>query len=186
MDKVHGNCFIYNLFGPNENQRHNNFKTFFACQNHLIKPPPLKKSVLEGTASSYVNVIYISTYLDACCHLLHRWNEHKFQRSPYGQKMMTHKEKRDGLQTYSLCQKGYTYQICMCNDPPQKTYLYKMMLPLHTSDVSFWYWGGKKTPMRNGWSLQPSRLFQGSVHIYQHLLFYYYICWCSSCVGISI
>ena len=43
LDKVHANYFIYNLFGPNANLRHNKFKAFFACQNHLIKPP-LKKS----------------------------------------------------------------------------------------------------------------------------------------------
>ena len=40
VDKVHTNYFVYNLFGPNENLRHNKFKAFFDFQNHLIKPPP--------------------------------------------------------------------------------------------------------------------------------------------------
>ena len=36
-NKVHGNDFIYNLFGPNENHCHKNFRVLFTCQNHLIK-----------------------------------------------------------------------------------------------------------------------------------------------------
>ena len=28
-DKVHGNCFIYNLFGPNTNNHQNHFKAIF-------------------------------------------------------------------------------------------------------------------------------------------------------------
>ena len=47
-------------------------------------------------------------------------------------KMMRYKEKGDELQTYySLCQKGYTYQIFMCNDPLQQKKIAKRMLPLH-------------------------------------------------------
>ena len=38
MDKLHGNYFIYNLFEPDANHRHKNFKAFFACQKNLIKP----------------------------------------------------------------------------------------------------------------------------------------------------
>ena len=30
MDKVHGNYFIYNSFGPNKNRRHKKFKALFA------------------------------------------------------------------------------------------------------------------------------------------------------------
>ena len=40
MDKIHGNYFIYNLFGPNTNRRKNNFKELFDFQKTLIKPPP--------------------------------------------------------------------------------------------------------------------------------------------------
>ena len=43
MDKVHGNDFIYNLFGPNTKRRHQNFKGSFSCQKTLIKPPPKPK-----------------------------------------------------------------------------------------------------------------------------------------------
>ena len=46
-------------------------------------------------------------------------------------KRMTLKSKGDGLQPYSLFQKGYTYQIVMCNDPSPKIYLAKIMFPLH-------------------------------------------------------
>ena len=42
--KVHSNYFIYNLFEPNENHRHKNFKAFFDFKNHLIKYPPKTKS----------------------------------------------------------------------------------------------------------------------------------------------
>ena len=86
-----------------------------------LSKPPDKTSTknrvpgLEGTSSYYVGGIYISTHLDAWCFLFCRWNYHAFQRSPYGQKNMTYKEKDYGLQTYALCQKGYTYQIFMCN-----------------------------------------------------------------------
>ena len=44
VDKVHVNDFIYNLFGPNENCHNNNFRTIFACQNHLIKHSTKTKS----------------------------------------------------------------------------------------------------------------------------------------------
>ena len=44
--------------------------------------------------------------------------------------MMTHKSEGDGLQTYDIFHKGYTYQIFMCNDTVSKTYLSKRMLPL--------------------------------------------------------
>ena len=44
VEKLYGNDFesdfIYNLFGTNENFRHNNFKEFFAFQKKLIKPQP--------------------------------------------------------------------------------------------------------------------------------------------------
>ena len=46
-------------------------------------------------------------------------------------KMMTYKSKYYGLQTYALCQKGYTFQIFMCSSPTPKTYLAKRTLPLH-------------------------------------------------------
>ena len=51
--------------------------------------------------------------------------------------MMIYKVKGDGLQKYSLCQKGYTYKICMCNDPLPNTYSGKQMLPLHDIVVAF-------------------------------------------------
>ena len=44
---------------------------------------------------------------------------------------MTQKAEVDKLKTYALFQKGYTYKICMCNDPEPKTYLDKRMSPLH-------------------------------------------------------
>ena len=72
VDKVHGNYFIYNLFGPDSNRRHKKSKSLFACQNHWIKPPPKNKFKLEGEASYYVNGVYISTNLDAWCRLFHR------------------------------------------------------------------------------------------------------------------
>ena len=40
VDKVHGNYFIYDLFGPNTNIHHKNFNALFDFQNHLIKPLP--------------------------------------------------------------------------------------------------------------------------------------------------
>ena len=96
VDKVHSNYFIYNLFGPDANRHHKNFKAFFA----LPKPPyktsnKNKISKLEGAASSYVDIIYISNRLDAWCRLFHRWNDHAFQRSPCGQK-------KDDLQSKRL------------------------------------------------------------------------------------
>ena len=43
-----------------------------------------------------------------------------------------YKAEGDGLWTDVVFQKGYTYQIFMCNDPMLKTYLVKRMLPLDT------------------------------------------------------
>ena len=72
-------------------------------------------------------------------------NDHAFQRSPCGQKSMMHTSKVDGLQTYYLCQKGYTYQIFMCNDTSPKTYLAKRMLPLHAIMTTLFYTAEKNT-----------------------------------------
>ena len=47
-------------------------------------------------------------------------------------KRMTYKSKVNGLQIYDLCQKGYIYQIFMCDDPSSKTYLAKRMLLFHS------------------------------------------------------
>ena len=53
------------------------------------------------------------------------------------QKMMAYKEKGGGLQTDAIFQKGYTYQIFMCNDHSPKTYLAKRMFPLNARLVEF-------------------------------------------------
>ena len=50
--------------------------------------------------------------------------------------MMMYKEKGVGLQTYSLFQKGYIYQIFMCNNHSPKQCLAKRMLPLHAIVMS--------------------------------------------------
>ena len=50
---------------------------------------------------------------------------------------MTYRPKCDGLQAYSLRQKGYTYQIFMCNDLLIKTYLDQRMLPLHARVMAY-------------------------------------------------
>ena len=44
---------------------------------------------------------------------------------------MMYKAEGDGLQEDSLCQKGYIYQAFMCTDPNLKTYLSKILSPLH-------------------------------------------------------
>ena len=72
MYQVHGNDFIYNLFGENTNGCHKNFKALFTCQKTLIKTPNKNISKLEGEAYSYVYGLHISTHLDALCHHFHR------------------------------------------------------------------------------------------------------------------
>ena len=66
------------------NQRHYLLTKITWSNLHLNK-----ESKLEGAASSYVNGIYISTHLNTWCCLLHRWNDHAFQRSPCRQKRIT-------------------------------------------------------------------------------------------------
>ena len=44
--------------------------------------------------------------------------------------IMMYKAEGGGLQAYGIFQKGYTYQIFICNDPLSKTYLSKSMSPL--------------------------------------------------------
>ena len=44
---------------------------------------------------------------------------------------MTYKVEGDGLQADALFQKGYTYKSFMCTDPVLKTYLSKILSPLH-------------------------------------------------------
>ena len=45
--------------------------------------------------------------------------------------------KCDGLQTYALCQKGYTYNFFMCTDTFPKKHLAKRILPLHARVMEF-------------------------------------------------
>ena len=128
VDKVHRNYFIYNLFEPNSNRHHKNFRALFACPNHLIKHTTLK---IDGASYSYVDGIYIYIYLDAWCCIFNRWNHHKFQRSPGEEKNDDVKIKGYGFHKYDFFQKGYTHQIFMCNDTWPKTDLSKRMLPQH-------------------------------------------------------
>ena len=43
---------------------------------------------------------------------------------------MTYKSDGYGLKIYDIFQKGYTYQIFMCNNPVSKKYLSKRLSPL--------------------------------------------------------
>ena len=49
---------------------------------------------------------------------------------------MTYKTDGDGLHTYDLFNKGYTYQIFMCNNTVSKTYLAKRLLPLDSREMA--------------------------------------------------
>ena len=60
-------------------------------------------------------------------------------------KRMTYKAKGDGLQTFDICQKVYTYQIFICNDPSPETYLAKYVLPLHARVMALFDTVGKNT-----------------------------------------
>ena len=44
---------------------------------------------------------------------------------------MMYKAEVDGLQTDALCHKGYIYQAFVCTYPDLKTYLSKILSPLH-------------------------------------------------------
>ena len=45
--------------------------------------------------------------------------------------MMIYKSKGDELQTYDICQKGYTYQIFICDDTFSETYIVNTIFSLH-------------------------------------------------------
>ena len=113
------------------NSRHSFLSKTIWSNLHLLK---IK---LEVKSSSYVDVIYIRTHLNAWCDLSHKWNYHVFQRSTCWQKMMMYKSKVSVLQRYYLCQKGYIYKIFMCNDPLPKINLSKRMLSLHAIVMAF-------------------------------------------------
>ena len=42
-DNLHGNDFVYDSFGPNSEQQHLHFNTFFALQNPAIETPSRKR-----------------------------------------------------------------------------------------------------------------------------------------------
>ena len=52
---------------------------------------------------------------------------------------MTYKGEGDGLQTDAIFQKGHTYQSFMCTDPVLKTYLSKILSPLHYILMALFY-----------------------------------------------
>ena len=77
---------------------------------------------------------------------------------------MTYKSEDDGLQAYDLFNKGYTYQIFMCNATVSKTYLAKRLSPLDAREMALFDTVEEKTPsMRNGQSIQLTPILQGSV-----------------------
>ena len=61
----------------------------------------------------------------------------RFKGNHADKKSMKYKEKGDGLKTYAICRKGYTYQIFMCNYPLPEKYLDKSMFPLHYIVMAF-------------------------------------------------
>ena len=52
---------------------------------------------------------------------------------------MTYKAEGDGLQTHAIFQKGYTYQIFVCNDLVSKSYLSNRLSPLDTRVMDLFY-----------------------------------------------
>ena len=115
--KVHVNDLIYNLFGPNSNLRQNNFKALFACQNHLMKLPPKKIPNLKvKPLLMSMEFIFPLIWMLGVAFSIDEMTRH-FKGHHTDKRRITYKEKGDGLQTYAICQKGYTYQIIMCNDP---------------------------------------------------------------------
>ena len=128
VDKLHANYFIHNLFGPNANRRHNKFKGLFEFQNHMIKPPPKKKFQFWGCSLFLFQWNLYFHSLNAWCRLFHRWNDHAFQRSPCGQKLLCKKKKV----------MDYRHMLFIRNNTHIK-YLCAMilLLPLHTRVMAF-------------------------------------------------
>ena len=64
---------------------------------------------------------------------------------------ITYKVWGDGLHIYHIFQKGYTYQIFICNDHVSKTYLAKRLFPVDARVMDiFDTEEGRKLSMRDG------------------------------------
>ena len=58
---------------------------------------------------------------------------------------MTYKEEGNGLQTYAIFHKGYTYQIFICNYPVSKKYLSKRISLLDDTEMEIFDTEEEKT-----------------------------------------
>ena len=133
VDEVHVNNFIYNSFGSNAERRHRYFKAFFSLQDPSIKVP-------ERSLFPNWKVCPILKSLNYICPLI--WllgiafsideMTMRFQGKRVDKIRITYKNEGDGFQADALCQDGFTYQICMINDPDPLKYIKEVLSPLHS------------------------------------------------------
>ena len=93
-------------FDQMQNRRQNKFKALFACQNHVVKPPPLKKVPIWRVHTLLMRMEFmfpliltlgVAVPIDEttmCLKGHHAYKKYDVTKKGYG------------LQTYPICQKG--------------------------------------------------------------------------------
>ena len=109
-DPVHGNDFVDCHFGLDAEQRHRNFKAFFACQDPARPIPDRKLSPNWKVKPllTWMNFIFPIMFFLRVAFSIDE-TKMRFKGKHADKLRVTYKKEGDGFQCDALCQEGYTY-----------------------------------------------------------------------------
>jgi hypothetical protein len=132
-DKVHGNDYVFNSFGPNAERHHCHFKAFFAVQNPTINNPEKKRfpNWKVRPLLQWMNHLFPLMWLLGIAFSIDEMTM-GFKGCHQDKKRITYKTEGDGFQADAFRQDGFTFQTFMRNDPAPKKYMDQGLSPLHS------------------------------------------------------
>ena len=133
IDRVHGNDMVYSSFGKKAQNRHREFKCFFATQNPMIPTPERKKfpNWKIRPLLKWINKVGPESW--RCGKSLSVDEMTMGFKGKHQDKLwITCKKAGDGFQSDAICDDGFCFQIYMRNDPPPQKYIIKNLSPLHS------------------------------------------------------
>ena len=118
QDPVHGNDFIYHIFGPNSKRSHRHLKTFLAIQDPAISTPSRKKypNWKVRPLVQWMSYLFPLIWLLGACFPIADMKI-GFQGMHTYKKMITYKAEGGGFQVDALCEDGFCFQSYFRNDP---------------------------------------------------------------------
>ena len=122
VDRVAGNNFCFQSFGPSAARRHKHFKAFLSAVDPMILVKWINLQcphAWELGRAIAVNEMTIG-----------------FQGRHKDKRRITYKAEGDGFQADALADNGYTYQIFMRNNPAPTKYIKQGLSPLHSRTMA--------------------------------------------------